>query len=91
MGQQNFVRIATFPNEVEAQLAQATLSAANIESVIHTDDVGHMLPSLEQAEGVDLLVDGALASEAITILTNQSMPAHDDPEDDLNPESSGTA
>jgi hypothetical protein len=78
MQMENYIQIATFSNEIEARLAQATLSAANIESFVHSDDVGGMLPSLEQSEGVQLLVDKTTADEAKVLLSSASTPTHDE-------------
>lgn len=74
---QNLVPAATFMNEFEAELAQATLSAAGIESFLKFEDTGGMMPVLQQAEGVTLLVRKEDLAEAQTVLTT---PATDAPE-----------
>ena len=66
---ENFVTIATYPDEVEAHLAQATLAAAEIESFVKMDDVGGMLESLQFTRGVRLLVDEENVEAAKEILT----------------------
>ena len=63
-----FISVATFPNEMQALVAQATLSAAEIESYIKIDDAGGMIPALEQSGGVKLLVDEKMLEEAKTVL-----------------------
>ncbi len=75
----DYIAVAIFANEVDAQLAQATLAAAGIESVISFEDVGHMLPSLQQVGGVRLMVDPASEEEARTILTSAATEAPDSP------------
>jgi hypothetical protein len=66
---EGFVPVMTFFTEVEAEVAQATLAAAGIESFLHYEDTGHMIPSLQQSEGVKLLVDPKDYDEAMTLLT----------------------
>ncbi len=64
--------VATFPTEIEAELALATLSAAGIESFLKFDDAGGMLIPLLQREGVRVLVDAARAAEAREVLSGRS-------------------
>ena len=71
------VPVAFFSNEIEAELAQATLAAAGIESFLKFEDTGGMMPVLLQAEGVALLVRKDLYAEAQTVLTT---PASESPE-----------
>ena len=73
---ESFEIVATFPSEIEAELAQATLSAAGIESFLKFDDAGGMLSPLLQREGVRVLVDGARAAEARELLAGgaQELP-----------------
>ena len=59
--------VATYPSVFEADLGHATLAAAGIESVVVTDDVGHMYPPLASA-GVTLIVHRENLDEARTIL-----------------------
>lgn len=66
---ENYILVATYNNEIEARLAQATLAAAEIESFLKFEDAGGMFPVLEQSEGVHLLVDSARADEAQTVLS----------------------
>ncbi|MFI5251014.1 MAG: putative signal transducing protein [Bacteroidota bacterium] len=74
---ENMVKIATLPNDVEAHLAQATLSAARIESFLKIDDVGGMFPFLETTEGIELLVAPEDVEEATNLLTKESHPSED--------------
>ncbi len=73
----DIVPVAVFSNEIEAELAQATLAAAGIESYLKFDDTGGMMPVLQQAEGVALLVRKDRYAEAQTVLTT---PASESPE-----------
>ena len=74
---ERFVSLAVFTNELEAELAQATLSAAGIESFLKFEDTGGMMPVLQQSEGVQLLVDEKNLEEARLILSTQ--PSEDSP------------
>jgi hypothetical protein len=74
---EDIVPVAFFSNEIEAELAQATLAAAGIESFLKYEDTGGMMPVLTQAEGVALLVRKDRYAEAQTVLTT---PASDSPE-----------
>lgn len=69
---ETFEIVATFSSEIEAELAQATLSAAGIESFLKFDDAGGMLTALLQREGVRVLVDATRAAEARTVLAGPS-------------------
>jgi hypothetical protein len=74
---ESMVKIATLPNDLEAHLAQATLSAAGIESVLKFEDAGGMFPSLDNSEGIALLVDLENVEEATNLLTKESHPSED--------------
>jgi len=75
--EKDFVPVAFFSNEIEAELAQATLGAAGIESFVKDEGTGGMLPVLQQNEGVALLVHRDRLAEAQTVLIT---PATDSPE-----------
>ena len=62
------VVIRSYPNEVEAQLAQAVLDAHGIPSMLMRDDMGGMQPTLTLLAGVRLLVRHEDAVEALQIL-----------------------
>jgi hypothetical protein len=62
------VVVAIYPNEMEAELAHATLAAANLESYVQFDK----LPLLKETEGVRLLVDAGDLEEAKTLLTTDA-------------------
>ncbi len=69
---EGYVVVAVFVNEVEAELAQATLAAADITSYVKKEDAGGMLPPLQESEGVRLLVDPADFEEARSILSEEA-------------------
>ena len=62
------VVIRSYPNAVEAQLAQAVLDAHGIPSMLLRDDMGGMQPTLTLLAGVRLLVRHEDAVEALRIL-----------------------
>jgi hypothetical protein len=69
---EHLVIAATFPSELDAELARATLAAAGIEAFLKFDDVGHMLGSFQHVNGVKLLVDAARLEEAREVLTDRA-------------------
>ncbi len=69
---EGYVSVAVFPNEMEAELAQATLAAAGIESFLQLDDTGGMLPVFQQIKGVQLYVEPQFAEEAKMVLSTPS-------------------
>ncbi len=71
---ENFIPVATYNNEMEAELAQATLNAANISSFIKMEDVGGMISALQFTKGVRLLVEDKNFDEALTLLEQQALP-----------------
>ena len=74
---EGFVSVATFTSEVEADLAQATLAAAGIESYLKFEDTGGMMPVLQQSKGIELLVEPQNVEEARTILSTPSIQQAD--------------
>ena len=68
---EDFIVIAVFSTEIEAEFARATLAAAGLESFLKYEDTGHMIPVLQLSQGVRLLVRTADAEEARTILSSQ--------------------
>ena len=69
---EGYIEIQTFSTEIDAELAQATLAAAGIESYLEFEDNGHMMRVLQQAEGVKLLVAPENVEEAREILSSQA-------------------
>lgn len=71
---ENFVEAATYSSEVEARLAQATLSAAGITSVVKGESLALLFPNFDFTGGVKLLVPPELLEEARTVLTTGASP-----------------
>ena len=62
------VVVKIFSNETEAIIAKGLLESEGIIALIRKDDVGGMLPPLQQAMGVKLLVDRQDKDKALSIL-----------------------
>lgn len=69
---EGYVSVATFSTEIEAELAQATLAAAGIESYLKFDDAGGMMSVLQHNNGVKLLVSESNQEEAGVLLSTPS-------------------
>jgi hypothetical protein len=63
------VVVATFLNQIEADMAKGILETADIESMISADDAGGLRPHLWMG-GVRLLVRAEDAEQAIKILNS---------------------
>lgn len=63
------VVVRTFSDRIEAELAQAALGAAGIESMVRSDDAGGMQPALTSSNGAAVLVRAEDAAEAEDVLT----------------------
>jgi hypothetical protein len=68
---ENFVVIATYSNQLEAEVAQATLAESEIESFLKFDDTAGMLPSLQFTKGVKLVVNQQDEQNARAALKDQ--------------------
>ena len=68
---EKYVSVATYPDEIEARVSQATLAAAEIESFTKYDDGGGMLEFLLFTKGVQLLVAEKDEEDARAILSTQ--------------------
>ena len=60
--------VGTFPNRIEAEIAQGALEAADIESIVSADDAGGMRPGMWLGREVRLLVRAEDAEQAGKIL-----------------------
>jgi len=69
---EGFVAVATYSNEIEAELAQTSLSAAGIQSYLKYEDTGGMLPSLQESGGIEVLVEPKNVDEARVILSERA-------------------
>ncbi|MBN1178182.1 MAG: DUF2007 domain-containing protein [Anaerolineae bacterium] len=68
MSQNEMVVVATYGNELYAEIAWGVLDAEGIEAFIAKDDAGAMIPSLQQTGGVRILVAAEDADRALEIL-----------------------
>jgi putative signal transducing protein len=64
------IEAATYNTRSDAELAQATLAAAGIPSVIAADDAGGAYP-FDLTGGARLLVDEADAEDAAAVLASR--------------------
>ena len=62
------VTIATFPSEVEAEVAQSILAANAIDAIVLTDNAGGMLPSMHLLKETRLVVRAEDAEAARAVL-----------------------
>jgi hypothetical protein len=53
---QDIVVVATYPSEVEASIAQASLDSAGIDSIMLRDDAAGIIPSISFLKGVRVAV-----------------------------------
>jgi len=67
----DLVVLTTFPNHIQADLAQSALTAGGIQSFVHADDAGGAQPGLWLGEGVQLLVRGSDVEFAREIMAGQ--------------------
>lgn len=67
-GDHTLVRVRTFLNRFEANLAKSVLESAGIECLIQADDCGGLRPHM-QMSGVDLLVRAEDANRAEAVLS----------------------
>jgi hypothetical protein len=56
MDDENLVIAGTYLNQVDAELAQGALRAADIDAIVSADDVGGLEPGLWVGQGVKVLV-----------------------------------
>jgi hypothetical protein len=65
------VIVGEYDNEIDAEIAKGHLEASGITASIIKDDGGGMLPSLQGAEGVQLLVAEAQEKVARELLQSR--------------------
>lgn len=65
---ENNVVVGEYDNQMEAEIAKGHLQAAGISAFIVKDDGGGMLPSLQNGDGVQLLVSENQGENAKKIL-----------------------
>lgn len=60
----DLVVIGTYPSEAEASIAQASLAAAGIDSIMLRDDAAGIIPSISFLKGIRVAVRAADAESA---------------------------
>ena len=65
--------IATYPDEMSAEVAKTSLVASGIPAFVSKDDCGGMRPHLKMITAIRLMINSADAAEANAIL--KQMPA----------------
>ena len=60
--------VGEYENEIDAEIAKGHLESSGISASITKDDGGGMLPSLQNSEGVQLLVAESQREKAEKIL-----------------------
>jgi Putative prokaryotic signal transducing protein len=68
MDDEKLMAVGTYPNKIDAELAQSALEAADIEAIVTADDAGGLQPGLWVGEGVRVLVRAEDAERAKEIL-----------------------
>jgi hypothetical protein len=68
MDNEKLMAVGTYPNKIDAELAQSALEAADIEAIVTADDAGGLQPGLWVGEGVRVLVRAEDAERAKEIL-----------------------
>ncbi len=65
---EKLITVGEYNNAMEAEIAKGHLHSSGISSTIVKDDGGGMIPSLQNAEGVQLLVAEEMSEKAAKIL-----------------------
>ena len=73
---EHMISVAEFENELEAEIARGHLESAGINAILSKDDAGGMLPSLQETEGVSVLVLPGAMKKAKAILHDSSLYNH---------------
>ena len=72
MDDEKLVAVGSYPNKIEAEIAQGALEAADIDAMVSADDAGGLQPGLWLGEGVRVLVRAEDAERAKEILSGTS-------------------
>jgi hypothetical protein len=75
MSDAELVVIRTYATHAEAELATSALDAAEIESMLHTDDCGSVMPGMDLSRGVQVLVREGDAERAREVLEAAAVDA----------------
>jgi len=68
MAHDALVVVRTFGNRIDADLARGALKAADIDSMVSSDDAGGLRPAMTLTNGVQLIVRAEDADRANEIL-----------------------
>jgi len=68
MADSELVVVRTFNDRIDAEVAQSALEAAEIDSMLRSDDAGGLRPHMALQNGVELLVRSEDAQAAVEIL-----------------------
>jgi Putative prokaryotic signal transducing protein len=71
----DLVVVQTFNTRPEADLAKSALEAAEIDSMVVSDDAGGLQPGLWEGRGVAVVVNRADESAARDVLTSIAEPS----------------
>ena len=63
--------IATYPDEMSAEVAKTTLAASGIPAFVSKDDCGGMKPNLQMITAIRLMINADDAAEAAVVLKNK--------------------
>ncbi|HTR80878.1 MAG TPA: DUF2007 domain-containing protein [Bacteroidota bacterium] len=66
------VVVASFGNDIDAELAKGRLESSGVAAMIVKDDAGGMFPSLQSTAGVKLMVSRNDEKKALDILNELS-------------------
>jgi len=67
--------IATYLDEMSAEVARMSLEASGIPAFVSTDDCGRMVPHLRMITKIRLMIDSAHEAEATAILNPPPLDA----------------
>jgi Putative prokaryotic signal transducing protein len=65
--------VGEYDNEIDAEIAKGHLESSGIKALIIKDDGGGMLPSMQNTEGVQLVVTESQSEKAKKILQAESI------------------
>ena len=68
MTQDHQICIATYLDDLLAEVARSQLEARGIPAFVARDDCGHMLPNMANLGGFRLMVDATREAEALELL-----------------------
>jgi Putative prokaryotic signal transducing protein len=64
--------VGRYENELDAEIAKGHLKSSGISASIFKDDGGGMFPSLQNSDGVQLLVSESQREKALKVLQTRS-------------------